>query len=305
MTPKRKAGALYFTGIARVAKEAVILIGNYYALEDTADQRTTLLSLTKGTWGSMDLSGIAHAIRYSGASPNGKKEYLVLERSRRLYRISPPAQVHLQQIAEKRQGFLMDIRRIGSKWYSVGGHHQIYQGNGRAWEPIDEGIYIPGEKGDTKTLLSIHGLSESEIYSVGFDGVIFQYNGKKWRQLDSPTNVGLQRVLCVTEEEVYICGNAKGLYRGNARQWFPLTQPDEKTTFWDMAFFQGAVYVCTKKKLFVIRDQSLEEVKIPVKGPLGFYRMDADDDELWTCGNECLLQFDGKTWKQHIFPDNT
>jgi len=303
MAKKRKPGALYFTGISRVDKDAVVLTGNYYALEEAAEQRTALLSLKKGSWGSLDLSGIAHAVRYSGATKSNR-EYLVLERNRGLYRITPPEAAHFDRIGAKREGFLMDLRRIEDRWYAAGGHHQVYQENHGVWRAIDEAIHVPGEKGDAKVLLSIHGLSETDIYSVGFNGVLLHYNGKTWKHLPSPTNAGLQRVLCVSKDEIYLCGNANGLYRGNANKWYALTEPDDKITFWDMALFQGRVYLCTKKQLFVIEDDVLREVEIPVKGPLGFYRMDADHDEFWTCGNECLLQFNGKVWKQHVFPDN-
>jgi hypothetical protein len=306
MPKKRKPGALYFTGISRVDKGGVVLTGNYYTLEESPEQRIALLSLKDGIWGSVDLAGIAHAVRHSSGATGSKKEYLVLERNRGLYRINPPGNVRFERIGAEREGFLTDLRKIGDKWYAVGGHHQAYQETrGGGWKAIDEQIYVDGEKGDASVLLSVHGLSESDIYSVGFNGVIFHYNGKVWNQLPSPTNAGLQRVLCVDKDEVYICGNANGLYRGTGSKWTELTESDESVTFWDMALFQGKVYLCTKTRLFVVQDDTLQEVAIPVRGPLGFYRMDADRNELWTCGNECVLQFDGRKWKQYVFPDNS
>jgi hypothetical protein len=302
---KRKPTALYFTDVVRIDKGGVGLTGHYYASDIKDEQRTAFIIYRNGSWGRVDVPCISHALRFSGDPSDPKRQYLILDRNRGLYRFTPPTDTRFERIFARREGFLTDLRKIAEKWYTVGGHHQIYREQGSGWQAIDEDIYIPGEKGDTKILLSIHGLVESDIYSVGFNGVIFHYNGKAWKQLDSPTNVGLQRVLCVAIDEVYICGNANGLYRGNTRQWYALAEPDEKVTFWDMAFFQGSVYVCTKKQLFVLRGDSLTEVEIPVKGPLGFYRMDADENELWTCGNECLLQFDGRKWKRHVFPDNT
>jgi hypothetical protein len=303
MGKNRKLGALYFTDVARVDKDTVILTGNYYALEDSEEERTALLSLKKGNWGGLDLSGIAHAVRFIGTSRQ-KKEYLVLERNRGLYRIVPPKSVKFEMINKNREGFLMDLRRIANNWYAVGGHHQIYREDNGRWIQIDDGVYVTSEEGEAKILLSVDGNSEKDIYTVGFNGVIFHYDGTSWRLLDSPTNMGFQRVLCINEEEIYICGYGNSLYRGNKNGWQALTEPDDSITYWDMAYFKGRVYVCTKKKLFEIQNDQLEEVEIPVKGPLGFYRMDSDENELWTCGNECLLKFDGETWTQYIFPDN-
>ncbi len=304
MAKKRKPTALYFTGVARIDKGGVGLIGHRYAWDAKDEQRTAFLIYRNGTWGPGEIPGISHALRFTGNPNDPKRQYLNLDRNHGLYRFNPPTGTRFEEIHPEREGFFMDLRRIGGTWYIVGGNYQVYKEAKRGWDPIDSGLYVPGDEGNTKLLLSIHGLSESDIYTVGFDGVIFRYNGKAWRQLPSPTNLGLQRVLCVSKNEIYLCGNANGVYRGNAGGWVPLTEPDEKVTFWDMAYFQERVYLCTKKKLFVVNKDALEEVKIPVKGPLGFYRMDADEDELWTCGNECLLQFDGKRWTQHIYPEN-
>lgn len=304
MTKKRKLGALYFTDVNRVDKDGVVVIGNYYALEGAEEERTALLSLRGGVWGGMDLSGIAHAVRYRGETHDLNKQYLVLERNKGLYMVTPPNNVRFVKVNDTRDGFLMDLRQIGERWYAVGGHHQIYREENGKWESIDSGVYIPGDAGEAKILLSIDGNSEKDIYAVGFNGVVLHYDGITWKQLDSPTDYGFQRVLCVSEDEVYLCGYGNSLYRLNKDSWIALTEPDDAVVFWDMRYFQGKLYVCTKKKLFILEHNQLEEVIIPVKGPLGFYRMDSDENELWTCGNECLLQFDGKNWKQFVFPDN-
>ena len=163
----------------------------------------------------------------------------------------------------------MDLRKIEKRWYIVGGHHQIYVEKGGVWQSIDEGVYIPGEKGETRILLSIHGLKESDIYAVGMNGVVFHYDGKKWTELDSPTNAGLQRVLCVSSDEVYLCGNAKGLYRGNKKQWSALTEADDAVTFWDMAFFRNQVYVWHEEATFRNKRRFPRRGQNPRQGAFG------------------------------------
>ncbi|GAB6907589.1 conserved hypothetical protein [Desulfosarcina cetonica] len=304
MKKKRKLGALYFTGLDIVDDDIVVLTGHYYALENTDDERTAFLSFNKGVWGSLNVSGISHAIRFKPGSKTIKRECLLLERNRGLYRIATATDVKFERIAEKRDGFLMDLRQIAGHWYAVGGHHQVHVEQNGHWTPFDNGIYVPGEAGEAKILLGIDGLSQDDIYAVGLNGVIFHYDGVSWKLMDSPTNLGLQRVLCINKDEVYLCGNGNGLYRGSKNTWVPLTDPDKSVTFWDMESFQGEVYACTKEALFKIKNDQLSKVDIPLDGPLAFYRMASNKSQLWACGNECLLRYDGKRWKQYAFIDN-
>jgi hypothetical protein len=300
---KRKPGALYFTDVAIAKNDEVVLTGNYYDLEDSSEERIALLSLVDGTWGGADLSGTAHAVRVEKSG--SRKTYYILERDRGIYIVRPPGKIDFVQVAPDRRGFLMDLRKIGQSWYAVGGHHQVHiSKSAKNWSSFDKEIAIDDDDGIGAVLLSVDGTSDDDIYAVGFDGVIFHFDGTSWYEYESPTNLGLQRVLCVGPDEVYLCGNARGLYKGNRTHWTELTDLDESETFWDMAYFQESVYVCSKKSLYKIEGDDLIEIDVPVKGPLGFYRMSCNSDQLWTCGNECLLRFDGSKWKQYVFPDN-
>ncbi|HTO69771.1 MAG TPA: hypothetical protein VMR31_07910 [Myxococcota bacterium] len=305
MAKKRKRGALYFTSIARAGDDSVALSGNYYIYEDGDEKRTALISLKQGHWGALDVSGIVHAARIIGTFPSGKWTMLGLTQSGGVYRASPSG-VKFAMIDEERPGSLMDLRQIGGKWYAVGGHLRIHREDRAGhWTAIDDDVYLEDEKGNTKLLLSIDGTSGSDLWTVGYNGTVLHYDGSSWSSVESPTDYGLQRVLCPKKGVVYVCGYGNSLFRRNAKGgWDALTEPDEDIVFWDMAWFQDELYVCTKKDLFVLRDGELEKVKPKVDGPLGFYRMDADDGELWTCGNECVLRFDGKKWKQFVWPDN-
>jgi hypothetical protein len=304
MAKKRKRGALYFTGVACLEANVACFTAHYYALEGTNDLRTAFLSLRNGKWGGVDVSGIAHAFRLSGSPTSDDRAYLVLERNRGLYRVSKSGDVKFSRIHPERDGFLMDLRAIAGKWYAVGGNHQIYRLEGRSWKALDDGVYVAGAAGEAKILWSIDGTSSDDVYAVGSSGVILHFDGKRWTREKSPTTSGFQRVICVSKDEVYVCGYANALYRKDGARWRALTKRDASVVFWDMAYFKDKLYVCSKKKLFVLENDALAEVEIPVKGPLGFYRMDARGDALWTCGNECVLRFDGKKWNSYVFPDN-
>jgi hypothetical protein len=304
MAKKRSDLALYFTNVARAGKQSVLLTGSLYAFEGTDNYQTVIMTLIDGNWRSVTVTGIAYSAKCLLASGGNGREYFVLERNRGLYRIKPSAGVKFSIFSPKRQGFTMDLKRIGNKWFVVGGHRQILAGDGQNWKGIDEGVYVAGSEGDVKILNSIDGFSESDVYTVGMNGQIFHYNGEVWKQLDSPTSSGFKKVLCAEDGEVYICGSAAGLYRGNASRWLALTEVDEDTVFWDMAMFRGKIYVCGGSALSVINESTLEKVNIPLDGPFSFYHIDTDDDEMWVCGDECLLQFDGQTWTRYIYPEN-
>ena len=298
---KRKPEALYFTGVAIIRPDHAAFTGQLFRLEDSNDRRTVVPTVRNGQWASYAvLSGILHAVRFT-ADPDW--QLLLLARAHGLYRFSKKGTT-FEDIGKGDDGFLMDLRRIGARWYAVGGHHHVYREEPSGWRRFDDGIHVPGEAGEDKVLLSIDGVAEDDIYAVGFGGTILHHDGLAWTMLASPTNAGLQRVLCVSRDEVYICGNENGLYRGNRAGWQALAAPDDAVVYWDMAHFQGKLYVCTKHQLYVLAEGGLEEVSIPMEGPLGFYRLEASETELWSCGNECVLRFDGQAWTQYIWPDN-
>src|SRR5688572_21702562 len=106
MSRKRKLGALYFTDVTRIDRGGVALTGNYYSSDNEDEQRTAFLTLRNGTWGGLDISGISHALRFTGNPKDPKRQYLILERNRGLYRFTPPSDLRFERIFENREGFL-------------------------------------------------------------------------------------------------------------------------------------------------------------------------------------------------------
>lgn len=301
MDTVRREGAMYFATIAAAGPGRAVLTGHYYAKEKTDEQISAARLIENGTWTSLKAyTGIVHAVRHD---PGAKLEFLLLERALTLYRVSAKAEFEFEAIREDRDGFLMDLRKIGTHWYTVGGQHQVLRQEGKKWRPIDEAIFLDGDEGDSALLQSIDGTSETDIYAVGTNGAIFHFDGKDWTEFDPPTDNDFERVLCVAKDQVYLCGTENTLYRGTDDAWLPLTDPDE-ATFWDMARFQGKVYVCSGVKLYVIEGDELEEVEVPIEGQPHFYRLDASDTDLWCAGGECVLQFNGEKWTQHLYPEN-
>jgi hypothetical protein len=302
MALNRNTLAMYFTGVAAAGKSRSVVSGHYYVNENTEKQITGLHLVDNGSWSSLKAyTGIVHATRYDEGNDY---PFLLLERTGIVYRVKASAAFTYENISSEREGFFMDVRKIGLHWYAVGGQHQAFRREQKKWKPIDDAIFIEGDEGHASLLQSVDGTSESNIYAVGTDGIILHFNGKRWDEIDSPTDYDLERVLAVNKGEIYICGEGNALYRNDGQGWLPLTEPDENVTYWDMAYFAGRVFVCSKEKLFVLINDRLEEIIPPVKGPLEFYRLDAGPTDLWTVGGECILQFDSSQWRQHVCPDN-
>lgn len=301
MASERNKGAMYFACVAAAGRNRAVVTGHYYIHENTDEQITPARLIENGNWISLKAyTGIIHAVRHD---PDAKLEFLLLERMMTLYRVSAAAEYEFETISTEREAALMDLRKIGTHWYVVGGQHQVLRREQKKWRPIDDGIFIAEEDGFGALLQSIDGTSESNIYTVGTNGVIFHFDGREWSEMDPPTDYDLERVLCVGEE-VYLCGMGNTLYRGAPDAWLPLTEKDDAVRLWDMAYFRGKVYVCSDDKLFVIEDDKPKAVEIPVEGPLSFYRLAAGETDLWGVDKECVLQFDGTTWTQHVYPEN-
>ncbi len=301
MTAIDKKG-LYFTGVAAAGRDRAIVTGHYWAHEETDERITAARLIDGGKWTSLrGYTGIVHATRHDAGA---KLEFLLMERALTLYRVSAAAEFKYETISESREGFLMDLRKIGAGWYAVGGQHQAFRMGGKGWRAIDKTLFLPNEEDHSALLQSVHGLDESDIYAVGTSGVVFHFDGEEWEEVESPTDYDLERVLVVKQDEVYLSGCGGVLFRGGRDSWLALTEPDEKLTFWDMALFEGKVFVCSDDKLFTVDGNELQEVEIPLRGPFRFYRMDAGEGDLWTVGDECILQFDGKTWTRHTCPEN-
>ena len=193
-------------------------------------------------------------------------------------------------------GDLQEIRLIGGRPYVVGMRRTAYRrvAPGR-WERIDQSLRcLPGDKSNAG-LTSIHGLSESSIFAVGWGGEIWRYDGKDWTQIESPTNVGLFRVVCGGDGNVYACGQRGVVLRGSGNQWEVLEQDVTKDDLWGATWFQGRLFVSSANGIFVVNGDALDPVEIKSDKKLkfakkaSFYRLDANEEVLWSAGLKMLL----------------
>jgi hypothetical protein len=153
-------------------------------------------------------------------------------------------------------------------------------------------------------LQDIDGSSEDDVYTVGTGGAIFHFDGKVWTRLDSPTNLHLLRLRCISKTEVYICGSRGQFFRGNGESWEDLSDPSYPDDFWGIEQFQGKIYLAHANGLLVWSRGKLGPVNLGVKRDVSAHRLDANDGVLWSFGIDDLFFYDGKKWTEVFCPEN-
>lgn len=204
------------------------------------------------------------------------------------------------RIETGRLGELLCIREIANELYICGQSSQVYRHSNGAWASMSPA----GAKIGSPTLESLDGLSRDNIYAVGEKGLILHYDGSRWNTLDSPTNRPLSRVLCKREDEVYICGNDGLLLVGNRHQWHVL-DTERTLNFWDMALYDGQLYISHVHGLVRYDGQAFFDVDTGLTPPPGAHRLDTANGLLYSFGVDDLLKFDGHQWERVICPHNT
>lgn len=200
-------------------------------------------------------------------------------------------------------GAVSQMRVIGGKLHVCGLQGQVYSRESNGWVHLDRGILDPKISVKALNLNSIDGTAANDIYVVGFGGRILHYDGSAWTELASPTNLHLERVHCAAPGETYACGN-NGTFLKITQQGIENHSIELEDHFWGLTSFQGKVYLATLKGLYVFDGQTLEELDTGLEPPIGGYRLDARDGQLWSFGVDDLAYFDGKTWTRVIHPDN-
>jgi hypothetical protein len=206
----------------------------------------------------------------------------------------------------KRLGDLQEVRRIGKHAYVVGMRRTAYRCDSPAqWSRIDQGVRCaPSDKTDAG-FNSIDGFGEGEVYAVGWEGEIWKFDTKQWTAIDSPTNLGLFRVVCAENGKAYACGQRGTILVGRNATWKVLQQDVTKEDFWGATWFRKKLYLSTANGLFVLVGDSIEPVEIKSDKKLkfgknnSFYRLDANDDVMWSIGEKMAIWTeDGVKWSE-------
>jgi hypothetical protein len=204
------------------------------------------------------------------------------------------------------RGDLRDIRVIGRHVYVAGMGRQVYRRESPDnWCRIDEDILVPASEATILGFNSIDGLDETSIYAVGWAGEIWRFDGQEWEQQASPTNLKLERVVCVAPNTAYMCGQNGVLLRAVEDSIEVIDHGVTDLQFWGMAWFQDTLFVATESAVYKLcPDDTLKQVEFGLnKEPITSGWLHSCSDLMWSVGGEHLFStIDGKRWKLEVVP---
>jgi hypothetical protein len=206
------------------------------------------------------------------------------------------------------RGYLTQIREIGDTLFACGANDQVYRHHDGGWMLITSSPLqiLNALDPNYGVLNSIDGNNENDIYVCGFDGRLFHFDGKNWKKIPLQTDEHLNYVKCISADEVWICGYNGTLLKGNVKTGFQdISTVDDNFTFWSLAKFGESVYLSTANQgLFVYDGMSIKKVYTGLEPEIDTYKLDANEQTIWSFGTKDLSFFDGNKWTRIDHPDN-
>lgn len=195
----------------------------------------------------------------------------------------------------KRFGDLRSVRAIQGRAYAVGGTGWAFRLDKIAgWTLIDKGLAA------TANLESIDGFAHDDLYIAGYRGDVWHWDGRAWSKCDTPTNVNLNVVRCAADGCVYAAGRGGFMMRGKGDDWQIVDQPIIEDDIWDLAWFEGALYVSTLAGLFRLHDGGVAAVNFVGDAPNSCYHLSVAPGVMWSVGARDVMAFDGHRWTRII-----
>lgn len=195
----------------------------------------------------------------------------------------------------KRYGDIRSVTAIKGKAYAVGGTGWAFRLDQlSSWTLIDEGLPT------TFDIESVDGFGDSELYAVGYRGEVWRYDGAAWWKCQSPSNVNLNVVRCTGNGWIYAAGRGGFLMRSDGVAWEVIDQDVTTDDIWDLAWFEGNIYVTTLSALYRLEDRNLVAVTFGSRAPKTFYHLSVAPGVMWSIGARDVMSFDGKLWTRVI-----
>jgi hypothetical protein len=286
-------------GVASANDSVFITVMND-ALAEQRRQHAIPLSLKKDAWSSIACEPVLPWI-VAGITA-------IDQRSPRIVIVGWGGQVSLidrdtchregiQRKDSKDVSIVRSVAAIGDVVYAAGMRRQVYRRIGtNSWGEIDRDVAYEGDRIDVG-FNTIGGFDRAEVYAAGLNGEIWHYDDRQWREIQSPTNVHLHSMCCVSNDSVYIGGRAGILLRGRHDSWEVL-KTGIGETIWDIHWFLDKLYVVTNKGVFIYIDGELEQIKNDLLLYGDFLRFSSSRDKLWIFGRKRIVQFDGLLWHE-------
>ncbi len=196
-------------------------------------------------------------------------------------------------------GHLRDLRTIAGHFVAAGMGRQVYvRGGGGDWRRLDEGVLADPADLAITGFNAIDGSDLDHLHAAGFGGEIWYRDGDAWRPADSPTNLVLYSLVAVSADEIYAAGQSGVVLRGCRDTWQALVPPDPADDIWDVAWFDGRLFVATRTAVFVREGDAFRPLPIGASGPGAAQALHAGHGALWSFGASHLAwSEDGETWR--------
>jgi hypothetical protein len=293
-----------FTGVQVHSDDCVFVRGVLRDLDEKQVPHTFVMRWINGKW-SRYLIHNRVTSQCTIAEPRRKTLSLTFDGS---VHIDKDDGVEVEQIDPSEAGpnalrWMWEIRPIGRSVYAVGMLRMVYKriAPGK-WVSFNRGAEVRSPEEVDAGFRSIDGFGDESMVAVGLHGEIWQCAGGGWLRLDSPTNVRLDRVRCVSPGLVYSCGAAGVILRGEGNRWSVVEQNQTEDGFWDMVPFAGKVFFATTSSLYVLENEKLSRVDMKLNKEVVTGYVDAGAHTLWSVGPTDIVVFDGSRWTPMAHP---
>lgn len=198
-------------------------------------------------------------------------------------------------------GYVNAIKNVDGELYVCGYGRQVYRHRSGKWLSIADDILTHES---ARGFFDIDGSNEEHIYAVGWQGEIFFYDGQRWQQDDSPTNVHLASVRCVSTDEVWIAGNDGTVLRGRYNHWDVIKNDDIDSNWYCVEEYNGTIYLAGNAVLGYVDGDSISILDIGLGHSVTTNRLHSKEGVLWSIGEKHVLRFNGSKWTEIVHPDN-
>jgi hypothetical protein len=198
-------------------------------------------------------------------------------------------------------GYVNTIKNIDGELYVCGYRRQVYRRRVGTWASIADDILT---RDKARGFFDIDGADKKHIYAVGWHGDIFIYDGRRWQQDDSPTNVHLGSVRCVSSKDVWIAGNEGTVLHGSFGRWDVIKNEDISGNWYCVEEFKGIIYLAGNVLLGYVDGNTTAILDVGLGTEVSTHRLHAKEGILWSIGEKHILRFDGNAWTEILHPDN-
>lgn len=177
---------------------------------------------------------------------------------------------------------------LSKKIYVVGMDMIYSSSDGIEWEQV--GAEANGFESVHVAFRSVCSNSSKLIF-VGHDGGIVSYSDH-WHIYDSPTNVILNKVVCLGGDVTLAVGKKGTILKILKNQCVEVVHTDISDEIWDVILFRGDIILCTSSQLFKLSSGVATKIKtsgIPMaSNSNNFGQLFVGDDCLWVVGPKLI-----------------